>query len=97
MQVVGAEMTRLNDKLVEECSKNIDEKESHLNELISVNSNDYKNESGSSERSSCITCIVLLVIFVIISIGTSCDFFYFCWYLKKATLILLILILAVKQ
>ena len=32
---------RLIDKLVEECNENIDEKEMHLNELISVTSNDY--------------------------------------------------------
>ena len=73
---------RLIDKLVEECSENIDENELHSNKLISVTSNDYKNVCGSCERSSCTAYIVLLVIFFIISIGISSVFIY--WYLKKS-------------
>ena len=65
---------RLIDKLVEECSKNIDG-----NEMISVTLNDYKNMCGF-----CAICIVLLVIFFIISISISCDFVYFHRYLKKS-------------
>ena len=38
---------RLIDKLVEQCSENIDEKELYQNELIIITSNDYKNGCGS--------------------------------------------------
>ena len=70
---------RLVDKLVEECSENINKKELHPNELISVTSNDYKNVGGS-----CTIYIVLLVIFFIISISISCAFVYFYWFSKKS-------------
>ena len=75
---------RLIDKLVEECSENIDEKELHLNELISVTLNDSKSVCGSCEHSSCIIYIVLLVIFFIVSISISYVFVYFHWHLKKS-------------
>ena len=61
------------DKLVEECSENIND-----NILISVTLNYYKNVYGS-----CTICIVLLVIFHIYLIRISCIFVYFYWYLKK--------------
>ena len=64
---------RLIDKLVEECSENIDE-----NKLISVTLNDYKNVCGS-----CAIYIVLLVMLFIMSIGISCALIYFYLYLKK--------------
>ena len=65
---------RLIDKLVEECSENIDG-----NELIY---NATLNDHGKV-CSSCTVYMVLLVIFFIISIGISCAFIYFYWYLKK--------------
>ena len=64
---------RLIDKLVEECSENIDEIK-----LISVTLNDYKNVCGS-----CAIYIVLLVMLFIMSIGISCALIYFYLYLKK--------------
>ena len=54
---------RLIDKLVEDCSENIDEKELHPNELVTVTSNDYENVYESCKCSSSTICIVLLVIF----------------------------------
>ena len=74
---------RLIDKLVEDCSENIDEKELHPNELVSVTSNDYENVYESCKCSSSTICIVLLVIFFIISISISCAFVNFYWYFKK--------------
>ena len=70
---------RLIDKLVEECSENIDEKELHSNELI------YNGTSIDFEKicSSCSVYIVLLVIFFIISISISNIFIYLHWYLNK--------------
>ena len=50
---------RLIDKLIEECSENIDEKELDSNELISVTSNDYKHVFRFCERSSYTIYIVL--------------------------------------
>ena len=70
------------DRLVEQCSENIDEKELHSNELISVTLNDSESMCGSCERSNCTIYIVLLVIFFI-SISISCASVYFYWYLKK--------------
>ena len=69
---------KLVDKLVEKCNENIDEKELHSNEMISVTLNNYKNVRGS-----CTIYIVLLVIFVICHIDINCAFVYFYWYLKK--------------
>ena len=65
---------RLIDKLVEECSENIDEKELNLIEI-----NDYEKICNS-----CTVYIVLLVIFFILSISISSIFIYFHWYLKKS-------------
>ena len=78
---------RLIDKLVEQCSGNINEKKLHLSEI-----NNYERIC-----SSCIVYIVLLVIFFILSISISSVFIYFQWYLKRAILVLPILILALKQ
>ena len=74
---------RLIDKLVEECSENIDG-----NKMIH---NDCKNVC-----SSCTVYIVLFVIAFLIIFGISCAFIYFHWYLKRLMLVLLILILALK-
>ena len=63
------------DKLVEECSKNIDE-----NEMIhSSTLNDYGNVCNS-----CTIYIVLFVIAFLITIGISSAFIYFHWYLKRS-------------
>ena len=60
--------------------RNIDEKESHSNELIY---NGILNDYGKV-CNSCSVYIVLLVIFFIISISISSIFIYFHWYLRKS-------------
>ena len=69
---------RLVDKLVEECSENIDEKESHQNKMI------YNSTLNNHEKicTSCIVCIILFDVFFITSISISSVFIYFYWYLK---------------
>ena len=62
------------DKLIEECSKNIDEKE-----IINLNLNDYDKVRGS-----CTKYIVLFVVASLIILGISGAFIYFHWYLKKS-------------
>ena len=62
------------DKLVEECSENINEKELHSNEI-----NDYEKIC-----SSCSVYILLLVIFFIVTISISNVFIYFHRNLKKS-------------
>ena len=75
---------RLIDKLVEECSENIDGNEMLYNEtldVISLNAiplNIYKKESDS-----CTIYIVLFAAFFIISIYISSVFHYIHRYLKK--------------
>ena len=65
---------KLVDKLVEECSKNIDG-----NKMIySYTLNDYKKVCNS-----CTIYKIFLVIFFIISISISSIFIYFYWYLKR--------------
>ena len=66
---------RLIDKLVEECSENIDGNEMIYNATL----NDYENVCGS-----CTIYIVLLAIFFIIHISISSVFSYFYWYVKKS-------------
>ena len=67
------------DKLVEECSENIDGNEMLYNETLDVIPlNVYKKVC-----SSCIVCIVLFVVFLIESICICCVFIYFYWYLKE--------------
>ena len=65
---------KLVDKLVEECTENINKKELHSNEI-----NDYEKICNS-----CSVYIVLLVIFFILRISISSVFIYFHWYLKKS-------------
>ena len=62
---------RLIDKLVEECSENIDENE--------MTHNDYENMYNS-----CTIYIVFFVMMFLIIIGISSVFIYFYWYLKKS-------------
>ena len=74
---------RLVDKLVDECSENIDEMELHQNKMIYNSTlNDYEKICSSCECSSCTISIVLFVIFFI-SISISRVFSYFNWYLKR--------------
>ena len=69
---------RLIDKLVEECSENIDGNEMFNNGTFNaIPLNDYGKICNS-----CIIYIVLLAIFFIISISIS-SFFCFHWYLKR--------------
>ena len=65
------------DKLIEECSKNIDGNEMLYNETLNVIPlNVYKKVF-----SSCMVYILLFVVFLITSICICCAFIY--WYLKK--------------
>ena len=65
---------KLIDKLVEECSLNIDEKKLRSNKI-----NDHEKIC-----SSCSVYIVLLVIFFILSISISNVLIYFHWHLKMS-------------
>ena len=65
---------KLIDKLVEECSKNIDGNEMIYNETL--------NGDGRLFN-SCTIYIVLLVIFFVITIGINSAFIYFYWYSKR--------------
>ena len=68
---------KLVDKSVEECHKNIDEKELHQNKMIyNSNINDFKKICNS-----CIVYILLVIFFISISI--SIVFIYFHWYLTR--------------
>ena len=70
---------RITDKLVEECSENIDGNEILYNETLDVIPlNVYKKVC-----SSCMLYRVLFVVFFITSLSTCCVFVYFYWYLKK--------------
>ena len=68
---------RLIDKLVEECSENIDENELIYNSTLIIN--DHKNVCDSST-----VYIVLFVIFLVISISITSVFIYFHLYLKRS-------------
>ena len=63
---------KLVDKLVEECSENIDENKMIYNETLNEN-----------VCNSCTVCIALLVIAFLIIIGISGTFVYFHRYLKR--------------
>ena len=71
------------DKLVEECSKNIDGNKTLYNETLDVISfnaipfNVYKKVCGS-----CTLYNVLFAVFFVTSICISSYFIYFHWYLK---------------
>ena len=70
---------KLVDKLVEECSQNIDGNKMLHNETLDVIPlNDYKKVCNS-----CTIYIVLFTVFFITSICISSVFIYFQWYLKK--------------
>ena len=59
------------DKLVEECTQNIDKVEI-------ISEKEHRNKC-----SSCTVCIVLFSIILAINIGIGTYFVYFHWYLKK--------------
>ena len=80
---------KLFDKLVEECTKNIDEVE--ITEITQA-----ENERGN-KYSSCTLYIVLFSIFYTISIGITIYFGYFYWYLKKMMLVLCLILLLKQQ
>ena len=70
---------RIIDKLVEECSENIDGNEMLYSETLNaIPLNVYKKACHS-----CMVYIVLLVIFLITNICICCIFIHFYWYLKK--------------
>ena len=66
---------RLIDKLVEECSENIDEIEMVYNYTL----NDNKNLNESCEYSFCTVYIILFIIAFLIIIGISSAFVHFHW------------------
>ena len=67
------------DKLVEECSENVDGNKMIYNGTLStIPLNDYGKISNS-----CTVYIVLLVMFLVVSISISSVFIYFYWYLKR--------------
>ena len=63
------------DKVVEECSENIDGNEMVYNKTLS----DLEKACNS-----CITYVVLFVIAFLIIISISSAYFYFYWYLKRS-------------
>ena len=70
---------RLIDKLVKECSQNIDgNKMIYDSTLNAISLNDCRKISNL-----CTGYIVLLAIFLIIVISISCFFNYFRWHLKR--------------
>ena len=70
---------RLTDKLVGECSENIDVSKMPHNETLDVIPlNVYKKVCNS-----CTIYIVLFAVFFIASISISSVFIYFHWYLRK--------------
>ena len=70
---------RIINKLVEECSENIDGNETlDISPLDAIPLNVYKKVCNS-----CMVYIVLFVVFLIASICTCCAFIYFHWYLKN--------------
>ena len=69
---------RIIDKLVKECSQNINENETlDVIPLNAIPLNVYKKVCNS-----CMAYIVLFVVFLLTSICICCVFIYFYWYLK---------------
>ena len=73
MKIVGL-AKKIVDKLVEECTENIDEAKITRMALF-----EHKNECVCSYT----ICVVLAVIVLTISIGIGAYFVYSCWYLIK--------------
>ena len=69
---------RFVNKLVEECSENIDKKKLLSSEMMNVTLYECENA-----HNSCIIYILLFVISLIISTSISSVFIYFHWYLKR--------------
>ena len=84
------------DKLVEECSENIDGNEMLYNETL--NAVPFNAISLNTKACNFFTmCIVLFAILFITSISISSAFIYFHWYFLKKIIFLLSLILVLKQ
>ena len=63
------------NKLVEECTENIEE-----TRLVEITSTEWNSVENKRRHNSCTLYIVLFSMIFLISIGISC---YFYWYLKK--------------
>ena len=66
------------DKLVEECTKIVDENKIYKETLNTISSND--------SLSDCVSCppyIVLFAVFLVTNVIIGGVFIYFCWRLKK--------------
>ena len=77
---------RIIDKLVEECSENIDENKMLYNEMQFIVL--YSALPLNVHKKVCNSCtlyIVLFIIFLIANISICCIFIYFHWYLRKIT------------
>ena len=68
---------KLVDKLVEDCSENIDGNEVIYNQTVNVSSSNYK-------CGSCTLYIVFFAVFSETSVIISAVFIYFSWYLKES-------------
>ena len=66
------------NKLVEECTKIVDESKIYNNTSNTISSNDLL-----SDCVSCTPYIVLFAVFLVTSVIFGCAFMYFCWRLKK--------------
>ena len=79
------------DKLVEECSENIDGNEMLCNGTLNA------IPLNTKACTSCTIYIVLFVIFLIISISVSSVFIYFHLYLKKIIFMLSLIVIFKQQ
>ena len=69
------------DKLVEECSENIDRNEMLYNESLDIISSSDNNKTSNS----CIVYIVLFSVFLIISISMTIYVYFFLYLKNKLT------------
>ena len=68
----------LEDKLVEECTENIDERR-----LVEINSTEHNSIENIRKHNSCTLHMVLLSIFFTVNVGIGSYFLYFHWNFKK--------------
>ena len=68
----------LEDKLVEECTENIDERR-----LVEINSTEHNSIENIRKHNSCTLHMVLLSIFFTVKVGIGSYFLYFHWNFKK--------------
>ena len=69
------------DKLVEECSENIDENKMLYNETLDIISSSHNNKTSYS----CIVYIVLFSVFLTINISMTIYVYFFLYLKKKST------------